>query len=77
MRWTNWRKIADKDIWYGYNLDWNGPACYEELAIAGSRGGNLKIIYVGETNNEKNRISTHARSGSHLAEIINTYLEAG
>ncbi len=75
-RWTGWRKIADKKEWYSDSFDWEGPACYE-LAIAGPRGGNLKIVYVGETVNEKKRISTYARHGSHLSEIINWHLNRG
>ena len=76
MRWTNWRKIAEKDYWYGESLDWDGPACYE-LAVAGARGGKRKTVYVGETSNEKKRISTYARNGSHLSEIIHNHLEEG
>jgi excinuclease UvrABC nuclease subunit len=76
MRWTNWRKIADKDYWYTESLDWDGPACYE-LAIAGSRGGKQKTVYVGETKNEKRRISTYAKNGSHLSEFINAHLDNG
>ena len=76
MRWTNWRKIADKDYWYTESLDWGGPACYE-LAIAGPRGGSRKTVYVGETNSEKRRMSTYAKNGSHLSELINAHLEAG
>jgi hypothetical protein len=68
-RWTNWRKIADKS-------SWNGPACYE-LAIGGPRGGNITIVYVGETANERKRVSAYASHGSHLAEIIRWHLQQG
>ena len=75
-KWTKWRKIADKNNWYSEELDWDGPACYE-LAIGGPRGGNIKIVYVGETSNEKNRVSAYAKHGSHLSEIIHDHLNQG
>lgn len=75
-RWTIWRKIADKHNWYSDRLDWDGPACYE-LAIGGPRGGNIQIKYVGETSNEKKRVSAYARHGSHLSEIIDDHLKRG
>ena len=75
-RWTRWRKIADQYEWYPDLLDWDGPACYE-LAIAGPRGGNLQIVYVGETSNEKKRVAAYAQHGSHLSEIIHWRLSRG
>lgn len=72
-RWTNWRKIADRRGWDGDSLDRDGPACYE-LALAGPRGGNLRVVYVGETSNEKRRLIAYASHGSHLAEIIDSHL---
>jgi len=63
--WTDWRKVADKKSWYDDQLDWDGPACYE-LAIGGDRGGNIKIVYVGETGNERRRVIAYASHGSHL-----------
>lgn len=75
-RWTELIKIADKNFWYPQNLDYEGPACYE-LVIAGVRKGNARIVYVGETNNEKCRIAVHARLKSHLSEIIEWHLKQG
>lgn len=75
-KWTSWRKIADKDCWYSDFFDWSGPACYE-LSIAGSRGGNRQIVYVGETINEKKRISAYASNGSHISHYIDYYLKNG
>jgi hypothetical protein len=75
-RWTKPRKIADKNFWYSEEFDYEGPACYE-LIIAGPRRGKAQIVYVGETGNEKTRISGYARHGSHLSEIIDLYLEKG
>ncbi len=75
-RWTDWRYIAAHGVWYSDALDWDGPACYE-LAIAGRRGGNLRIVYVGETTNEYKRVATYARSGSHLSKIIRDHLRDG
>jgi hypothetical protein len=75
-QWTAWRKIADRLGWYSESLDWDGPACYE-LAIAGPRGGDLRIVYVGETSNEKRRVVAYASHGSHLSRIINWHLREG
>jgi len=75
-RWTHWRKIADRRSWYDDSLDWDGPACYE-LATAGPRGGNLRIVYVGETSNEKSRVIAYASHGSHLAEVVDWHLRRG
>lgn len=72
-RWTRWRKIADRKYSYPVKSYWNGPACYE-LAIAGPRGGRLKIVYVGETNNLVGRMEEYADRGSHLNKIINKNL---
>ena len=72
-RWTAWRRIAEHGHWYDDALDWDGPACYE-LAVAGPRGGNLHIVYVGETQNEKKRVANYARTGSHLSTIIHDHL---
>ena len=76
MAWTRWRKIADRRHWFPEALDWNGPACYE-LALAGPRGGDLRIVYVGETVNEHSRVVAYASRGSHLAEIIASHLRRG
>lgn len=75
-QWTVLRKIADKDYWYTEILDYDGPACYE-LAIAGPRGGSPRIVYVGETGNERNRLTCYARHGSHLSSIIDAHLANG
>jgi hypothetical protein len=68
--------IATPQEWFPEALDWDGPACYE-LAIAGPRGGDLRIVYVGETVNEEQRVAAYARSGSHLAPIIASHLRKG
>ena len=68
--------IADRNEWFDDSLDWDGPACYE-LAIAGTQGGDLRIVYVGETVNERKRVAAYARSGSHLAELIDWHLRQG
>jgi hypothetical protein len=75
-RWTELRKISDKDYWYDDYLNYDGPACYE-LAIAGPRGGRPQIVYVGETGNERARLSCYARYGSHLTQIIDWHLKRG
>ena len=74
--WTQWRKIADRNYWFDDVLDWDGPACYE-LAVGGPRGGNLRIVYVGETKSESRRVIAYALHGSHLAKIIEWHLKRG
>lgn len=76
MGWTQWRRIADSGGWYGEELDWDGPACYE-LAIAGPRGGDVRPVYVGETSNERKRVVAYASHGSHLSAIIDDHLRDG
>lgn len=74
--WTRWRKLADNNSWYDHEFDYDGPACYE-LGIGGPRGGNIQPVYVGETSNEKRRITAYARHGSHLSGIIDSHLRRG
>lgn len=69
MGWTKWRKLAEGIHWHDDIFDWDGPACYE-LALAGPRGGSLKIMYVGETDNEKRRMTQYGSYGSHIKEEI-------
>src|SRR5260370_24264082 len=75
-QWTTARPIAFKGDWYDDSFDYNGPACYE-LGTGGPRGGNRHWHYVGETSNERARISCYARSGAHLPEIIDWHLRQG
>jgi hypothetical protein len=75
-RWTDWRQIASGNSWSDADLDWDGPACYE-LALGGPRGGGLQQVYVGETSNERARISSYAYCGSHLRREINLALRRG
>ena len=74
--WTNWRKLADKEQWYDVEFDYEGPCCYE-MGIGGPQYNNIKPVYVGETKNEKTRISEYAREGSHLSKIIDDHLKIG
>lgn len=77
-RWTEWKKIAKGDQWYTDELNYEGPSCYE-LGI--KRFWLLPIqpvpVYVGETKNEKKRISQNVRGESHLSKRIKDYLERG
>ena len=75
MGWTYWRKISDKNYWYTEDFDNEGPACYE-LGV-GHSSTRVSIKYVGETGNEKQRISQYARHGSHLSKEIDDYLKRG
>jgi|SRR3989344_1961100 len=74
MGWTKWRKLAEGKEWHNDLFDWDGPACYE-LAIAGPRGGDREIMYVGETDNEKRRMSQYGSYGSHIRKEIDSHLK--
>jgi hypothetical protein len=75
--WTNWKLLAKEGEWFDDDFDnYNGPACYE-LAVAGPRGGDLEIMYVGETAHEKDRIRQYAQNGSHLSTEIARELRKG
>ena len=62
--------------WYDDEFDYDGPACYE-LGTGGPRGGQIEPHYVGETVSEKRRMSSYARDGSHLSDIIDDHLKGG
>lgn len=76
MGWTDWRKIAEGSSWFDDDLDYDGPCCYE-LAVAGPRGGDLMVVYVGETCDEERRILAYAVDGSHLRDEIYDHLRRG
>lgn len=76
MAWTGWRLLAERNIWHSEDFDHDGPACYQ-LSIAGPRGGKRRIVYCGHTINERERMSSYGRDGSHLAEIIEHHLKDG
>jgi hypothetical protein len=75
-RWTKPRHIAYKSQWFDNSFDYTGPACYE-IGTGGPRGGNIQWHYVGETNDETQKIRTYARNGSHLSKMINWHLRQG
>ncbi len=74
--WTDWRKLAEKNKWFNDELDYDGPSCYE-LGIGGPNGGNIQPKYVGETKDEKKRMSQYAANGSHLGHLIDDALRRG
>ncbi len=76
MTWTKWRKIADENNWYDDEFVNDGSACYE-LGIDDPDEDDIDPVYVGETENEKNRIKAYAQHGSHLSDIIDKHLEMG
>lgn len=75
-RWTDWRLIADKENWYDEVLNYDGPACYE-LGLGVPFWGDPTPVYVGETCNERQRLSHHASNRSHLGGIIQAHLDDG
>lgn len=75
-QWTRPRLVAYKGHWFDDCFDYDGPACYE-LGTGGPRAGNIQWHYVGETINERRRISCYARNGSHLSKIIDWHLRQG
>jgi len=76
MGWTRPRLLAYLNEWYDASLDHDGPACYE-IGTGGPRGGNIVWHYVGETANEKARMSRYGSDGSHLSKKINQNLKEG
>lgn len=74
-RWSHWRLLANKERWFGVDLDYDGPACYE-LGV-GRRVDRVKIKYVGETGNERQRMAQYGYDGSHLRDVINRRLDSG
>jgi len=74
--WTRWRLLARGREWFDHLLDYDGPSCYE-LGTGGPRGGGIQQHYIGETMNEQARMTRYARSGSHLAKIIEWHLKQG
>jgi hypothetical protein len=76
MGWTKPRLLAYKKEWSDMSLDHQGPACYE-IGTGGPRGGNIEWHYVGETSNEKKRMSTCGRDCSHLSREISRHLRDG
>lgn len=76
MAWTSWRLVAQGKSWFDESFDHDGPACYE-LAIAGPRGGEHTIVYVGETSSESRRIRQYASGNSHIEAEIAWHLREG
>ena len=68
MGWTGPRLLAYKNEWFDASLDHNVPACYE-IGTGGPRGGNIEWHYVGETVNERQRMTQYASDGSHLSPV--------
>lgn len=75
-KWTNWTKIAKYDEYFLDGLTYDGPCCYE-LGIRQFLIEEILSVYVGETSNERKRISAYAVDGSHLRKLINRHLKAG
>ena len=73
MGWTPWRRIADSWCWYADALNYDGPSCYE-LGTRGP-GGSIKRRYVGDAENERARVLSHAKCSSHLGPIITRQLD--
>jgi GIY-YIG domain-containing protein len=76
MGWTSWRLLAQGQDWFDEEFDNEGPCCYE-LGTGGPRGGSIRQHYVGETANERKRMSEYGRDGSHLSKIIRWHLREG
>ena len=75
-KWTQPRLIAQGRQFLDEGLNYDGPCCYE-LGTGGPRGGRIQWHYVGETLNERQRITGYARHGSHLSPIIDWHLRQG
>jgi len=77
MGWTNWRLIAKGTEWYSDELDNDGPCVYELAISLTNKVGPRAIMYVGETVNERRRMSQYASDGSHLSKEIYRALGKG
>lgn len=76
MGWTRPRPIAKGRQWIDPGFDYDGPCCYL-LGTGGPRGGKIAWHYIGETSNERKRITQYATHGSHLSSIIDWHLRQG
>ena len=72
MGWTQWRRLANKDVWYPDTLGYEGAACYE-LGIKGKWKRYIIKTYVGNTDNLRRRMTEYAKNGSHLHSIVSKY----
>lgn len=76
MSWTEWRFLANAEEWSNGELDWDGPAVYE-LGIGGPCGGDIRIMYVGETAGENVRLVAYASGRSHIEHYVDDALRNG
>jgi hypothetical protein len=75
--WTDWRKIVEgTDRNVPASAGYDGAATYE-LSLRRSSGGDITIVYVGETLNERERIRDYARGDSPLEARIADALQKG
>lgn len=74
IRFTEWRKIADRKNYYTDKLDHDGPSVYE---IGIRKRGKIKIMGVGETKNEERRMKEYGSYGSHWSKKIGKALNEG
>lgn len=75
-KWSEWKKIAKYDEYYIEDITYDGPSCYE-LGVRQWLIEEIESVYVGETKNEKNRITRYVTSTSHLEKIIEEHLNDG
>jgi hypothetical protein len=77
MGWTDWRKIAEgSDRRAAAAVGHDGAATYE-LGLRRSTGGDMTIVYVGETENERTRIVDYVRGTTPLESLIADALQKG
>lgn len=74
--WSEWILIADAKNAYLGEIDDEDAACYE-LGLFDDESEEISPVYVGETCNLLQRISSYAEHGSHLWEIIDDHLDDG
>lgn len=75
-KWSEWILIADAKYAYLDKIDDDEAACYE-LGLFDPEEDDVDPVYIGETCNLFQRISSYAEHGSHLWEIIDEHLEEG
>lgn len=76
MTWSDWQLLATFEEDFADDLKDDGPACYE-LGIVHEEDSldDIEIMYIGETYDLYQRLSSYAEHGSHLWEIIDEHLD--
>ena len=75
LSWTSWKCLADNNEIFDLP-EYSGSGCYV-LGFGGSRRGNFKTRYIGETSDIRRRMNDHASGRSHCNVRILMELRQG